>query len=131
MRALLGDLDALGEVSDEQLRRDRFRRHVTERVLSALVDLAVGVNSHVLAARQGALPRDAAATFDAVAVLGVLDEDLAERLRGSVGLRNAIVPEYADVDLAVVAAAVPIARREYARYVRSVAAWVTGAGEAG
>ncbi|MGF1647884.1 MAG: DUF86 domain-containing protein [Kineosporiaceae bacterium] len=130
IRSLLDDLDRLGIVTVEDLTTDRFRRHVTERVLSAMVDLAVGVNSHVLATR-GRVPADAASTFTAMAGAGVLADRLAEDLVGSVGLRNAIVHEYADVNLGFVAAAVPMARRRYGEYVRQVAAWTAANGSPG
>lgn len=54
----------------------------------------------------------------------LLDEGLAAALKPSVGLRNVVVHEYLDVDHAVVAAALPLARRDYGRYVRSVADWL-------
>lgn len=127
IRSLLDDLDRLGTVTAEDLAADRFRRHVTERVLSAMVDLAVGVNTHVLSTR-GRVPADAASTFSAMAEAGVLADDLAGDLLGSVGLRNAIVHEYADVNLALVAAAVPMARQRYGEYVRQVAAWTAAGG---
>lgn len=61
----------------------------------------------------------------------MLAEGLAGDLRGSVGLRSAIVHAYADVNLALVAAAVPQARRQYGEYVRQVAAWTGAGGSAG
>jgi uncharacterized protein YutE (UPF0331/DUF86 family) len=126
MRALLEDLAHLGPLTAVDLRSDRFRRHVTERVLSALVDLAVGVNSHLTAAMSASVPADGASTFAAMAELGVLEQSLAADLSGSVGLRNAIVHEYVDVDLTLVAAAVPLARERYGEYVRQVAQWMVG-----
>lgn len=135
MRALLADLDRLtarfGPITGDALRTDRFHRHVAERVLSALVDLAVAVNAHILATTGDRVPTDAASTFRAMAALGVVPSDLADSLRPSVGLRNAIVHEYADVDLDLVAAAVPMARHGYSAYVGAVAGWVSDAPDAG
>ena len=48
-------------------------------------------------------------------------QDLAERLAPSAGLRNVLVHEYAQVDLALVARGVELARTDYRAYVREVA----------
>ncbi len=124
MRLLLDDLDALGEVTQERLESDRFDRHVVEHVLAQLVQLAVAVNSHLAAAVLGEAVTDYRSSFDAAARAGLVTTELAALLRSSVGLRNVIVHEYLDLDLAVVASAVPAARRDYALYISSAAAWL-------
>jgi len=124
MRELLGDLDRLGDVSAEQLRSDRFLRHVVQHVLVQLVQLAVAINSHVAATLAGEAVTDYRASFDAAVGAGLLDAELAAALKPSVGLRNVVVHEYVDIDHAVVAAALPQARRGYGRYVRTVAEWL-------
>jgi uncharacterized protein YutE (UPF0331/DUF86 family) len=53
-----------------------------------------------------------------------LPRPLADDLLPSVGMRNLLVHEYTSVDLARVAAAVPIAVTQYGAYVRSVASWL-------
>ena len=50
MKLLLDDLEGIGEVTAGRLEDDRMLRHGVERVLTALVDLAVAVNGHVAAA---------------------------------------------------------------------------------
>jgi uncharacterized protein YutE (UPF0331/DUF86 family) len=124
MRDLLADIDELGAVTAEQLATDRFVRHVTQHVLVQLVQLAVAINSHAAAAITGEAVTDYRASFDAVARAGLIDAELCTALKPSVGLRNVVVHEYLDVDHAVVAAALTLARRDYARYVRSVADWL-------
>lgn len=89
MRELLDDLAALGPVPAERLETDRTTRYAVERVLIALVDLAVGRESFATAAEVGLLP-----------------EELARRLTPSTGLRNVLVREYVDVVRGRVAAAV-------------------------
>ena len=41
---LLADLDRQGSPSGDELRADRDRRHVVERILTQLVDISVGLN---------------------------------------------------------------------------------------
>jgi uncharacterized protein YutE (UPF0331/DUF86 family) len=124
MRLLLADLDRLGEVSPERLEADRFLRHVVEHVLTQLVQLAVAVNSHVAAAILGTAVTDYRASFDAAAEARLIGDALATALKPSVGLRNVVVHEYLDIDLAVVADSLPAARRDYGDYVVSAARWL-------
>jgi uncharacterized protein YutE (UPF0331/DUF86 family) len=95
-----------------------------ERIVSQLVDLAAGINTHVLTTETGESPPDVRRSFTAVAETGLIDHDLAERLAPSAGLRNVLVHAYVDLDLARLVAAVPLASEQYAEYVRQVARWV-------
>lgn len=132
MRELLADLDELvGEPTAKELQADRGRRHITERVLTQLVEVAVGVNSHVAAARLGRAPADYTTSFELAARAGLITAALADELRASAGMRNVLVHEYLDIDTARVAAAVPRARDAYGRYVREAAAFLTGGGGPG
>jgi len=59
----------------------------------------------------------------------MIDGDLRDDLLPSVGMRNVLVHEYVRVDLARVAAAVPLALDVYRRYIASAAAFVVERGE--
>ena len=121
---LLDDLAAAGQVTGDALRGDRLLRHALERVLTQLVDLAVQVNSHVVAAQLGRAPNSYRQSFHDAVEAGLLTEDLADRLAPAVGLRNILTHEYATVNVDHVAAAVPRACADVADYVRSVAQWL-------
>lgn len=95
-----------------------------ERILSALVDLAVAINAHVVVQAGLAAPPDMTASFDAAATVGLIEAALARELRPSVGLRNIVIHAYADLDLTVLAEAVPLAAAGYRTYVRSAARWL-------
>jgi uncharacterized protein YutE (UPF0331/DUF86 family) len=58
----------------------------------------------------------------------LIDQDLAERLKRSVGLRNILVHEYVGTDLGVVAASIGDALTDYGAYVRSAARWLQARG---
>lgn len=121
MQSLLDDLETVPQVTVELLHDERMLRHGIERILTQLVELAAGINSHVAAARLG---RGAASYVDSFALAvgaGVLTQELADRLTPSAGLRNVLVHEYVAVDLAKVAAGVPLALRDYRLYIRAVA----------
>ena len=124
IRRLLDDLDELGEVTAERLRRERVIRHAVERILIALVDLAVSINSHVAAARLDRAPLEYAESFRAAAEAGVIPDDLAGDLAPSAGLRNVLVHQYVEVDPARVAGSATLARSLYRRYVTATAAFI-------
>jgi uncharacterized protein YutE (UPF0331/DUF86 family) len=114
-------LERLGNESGSD---DFGRRLQIERILSALVDLAVAINTHVVVVRLGEAPHDMTASFRLAAEAGLLDADLAAELAPSVGLRNVIVHAYVDLDVARMMEAVPLAAGQYSRYVEQVARWL-------
>lgn len=126
MRELLDDLDAAGDVDRSRLQDDRMLRHAVERVLTQLVELATGINSHLAAARLGRGAATYREAFDLAVRVGALPADLAQRLTPSVGLRNLLVHEYAEVDLALVAQGASRARSDYRAYVAAVARFLPG-----
>jgi uncharacterized protein YutE (UPF0331/DUF86 family) len=124
LAAIEATRDALrgaGPLDATRLAGDPLLSAAIERLLSRLVDLAVDVNSHVASARLGRAPEDYRQSFDLLVEAGVIDPALAEQLKPSVGMRNAIVHEYLRLDLERVAAAVPLAVSVYGRYVTAVA----------
>lgn len=127
MRDLLDDLTATGEVTANRLAHDRMLRHAVERILTQLVDLAVSLNSHVASARLGRAPANYRESFGQAAQAGVIGAALAARLAPAAGLRNVLVHEYTDVDLRLVADAVPLALRDFSTYVAEVARAVSEA----
>lgn len=121
LRDLLDDLERLGDIEAGRLTADRFTRHVVERILTQLVDIAAGINAHVAATLGSRAPSDYRRSFELAAEVGLIDAELASELAPSVGLRKLLTHEYGNIDPAKVAAAVPLAREQYGRYVRQVA----------
>ena len=116
-----GVLASLGGVDAQRLDTDPIVAAAVERLLGRLVDLAVDINSHVASARLGRAPAEYRESFDLAVEAGLIDDALADRLKPSVGMRNAIVHEYVRLDLERVAAAVPVAIEVYRQFVTAVA----------
>lgn len=121
MRDLLVDLERADLGDAATLRSDRYARHVVERILIALVELAASINSHVVAARHAQAPINHRHSFELAAEYGLISRELADELIPSVGMRNILVHEYLEIDIDRVAAAVKFARDGYGRYLRVVA----------
>ena len=124
MRDLLDDLVALGPVPGQRLRDERLLRHAIERILTQLVELAAGINSHIVAVTLGHAPRTHRDSFTDAARAGVIKEELAAMLTPAVGMRNLLVHDYAAVDLDLVGEAVPRAIDDMGAYVRALAEWL-------
>lgn len=116
-------LDSFGQVDSDVLDRDIRTALAVERALTLLVELAFSVNGHVAAARLGRTPDTYAESFALAAEAGMIDTELATRLRPSAGLRNVLVHAYLDVDREIVVASVPLAITDYAEYTREAAKW--------
>lgn len=125
IRERVDELSQLEEVTEEALRRDWLVRAAVERVLTQLVELAAQTNMHLVVAAGRVPPAGYRESFTEAAAIGVLSDELAARIAPSAGLRNILVHQYLDADLAVVARSVRQATAAYAAYVREVARWLT------
>lgn len=122
---LVGALRQIGSVDGDALRSDLILRLAVERALTQAVDLVVSVCSHVLAAATSTVPTSYRESVRGAAENGLIPAELADSLVAAVGLRNILVHEYARADLALVAGAIPVAERDLAAFVRSVAEWLS------
>lgn len=124
MRDLLAELSDLGGLDEHALSTDYRTRRTVERDLALLIQDAVAINSHVTAAELHRAPKDYGASFADAAAVGLLSEALAAELSPAAGLRNALVHDYLDLDLARVAGAVPLALTGFDRYLTEVARYL-------
>jgi uncharacterized protein YutE (UPF0331/DUF86 family) len=69
-----------------------------ERHLQLALQCAINIALHILADDTDRTPEDYGTAFRELAAVGVLDRDLADRLRLAAGLRNVLVHAYLDVD---------------------------------
>lgn len=120
MRTLLDHLESLGVVASGDL-ADLGVRLQVERALTQIVNLATEINAHVASVVLHRPPEDYRQGFDRMVEAGWLERSTAEGLKPSVGLRNVLTHEYVDIDLDVVAAAIPMVLGGYRTYVREVA----------
>lgn len=113
------------------LHKDDVLRDSTLWLLLQLVTLGAAVGSHVAAARLGRTASTYAETFVLLAEAGAITDDLVPALRGASGMRNVLVHQYEEIDLDVVAAALPSAVATFTALRRQVAAWLLSLDDAG
>ncbi|MHA7816598.1 MAG: type VII toxin-antitoxin system HepT family RNase toxin [Pseudohaliea sp.] len=98
-------------------------RNASERGLQVMVERAVGCSKHLLKARQLPVPAEARAALERVYEQLALNEPPLAILRGAVGMRNAIIHDYLNLDWRRLEAV--LADRKYyevARYVEVLCA---------
>lgn len=69
-----------------------------ERHLQLALQCGIDIALHILADDTDRTPEDYGTAFRELGALGILDRDLADRLRLAAGLRNVLVHAYLDVD---------------------------------
>ena len=104
LRAATDDLAVLRAEAGagERRRRDPLWLRGVKYAFVTMIEACVDIAQHVCAAEGWGPPAN---NGDAMRVLGrhgVLDPDLADRMRQAVGFRNVLVHEYVEVDDAVV-----------------------------
>lgn len=125
MRGLLDDLAEVDAAGTPPLSQNRLLRHGIERILTQLVELATTINEHIVGARLQRVATSYRESFELAEQCGLIDKQLRDDLLPSVGMRNVLVREYIEIDISMVAAAVPLALRCYGRYVQQVAEFVS------
>ncbi len=127
LRVITDSLDVLSgleELDEQRLRDDPILAAAVERLIARVVDQAVDINNHLCAVLLGRSAGEYRESFRLVADAGIVPLPLADQLMQSVAMRNVIVHGYLQLDLGLVAAAVPLALAQYRSYVSAVAAWL-------
>jgi uncharacterized protein YutE (UPF0331/DUF86 family) len=99
---------------------DFYLKSSTERLIQLIVECASDINNHVVVESGQRPPEDYTSSFIRAAEAGLIKRDLADRIKGSGGMRNIIVHEYMDIDDEKVFKTLPIALADYKEYIRQV-----------
>jgi len=116
-------LDKLKPIADttfDEYISDFYKKTSTERLIQIIVECASDINSHVVLESGQRPPEDYASSFIRAAEVGLINHELASKLKGSGGMRNIIVHEYMDIDDRKVYEILPIAISDYKEYIRQV-----------
>lgn len=90
--------------------------------LSRAVQLCVDIGAHLLTEGDQPTPSTMGETFTMLAASGVIDDDLAKRLRGAVGFRNIAVHNYEVIDWMIVHKLADTSLQDFADFALQVAA---------
>lgn len=108
----------------QDLEDDTELRWLVQHGILTSVQVVLDLSNHLVAAMDVESPRDYRGAILALARLGILPTEFAERISGMAGLRNVIVHEYAAVDQSVVSNVLNQRLGDFAEFGRHVREFV-------
>ena len=120
-------LDKLAPIASKSFNEylaDFYHKSSAERLIQLIVECASDVNNHVVVESGQRPPEDYTSSFVRAAEVGLIKRDLAEKIKGSGGMRNIIVHEYMDIDDEKVYKTLPIAVADYKEYIKQADAYL-------
>lgn len=90
--------------------------------LTRAVQLCVDIGAHLIAGTQMKAPDTMGQVFDVLAQSGIVDTDLADRLKKAVGFRNIAVHNYQSIDWAIVHSICQQRLKDFDEYAKAVSA---------
>lgn len=118
MNMYLEKLKPIAERTLADYKSDFYVKSSTERLIQLIVECATDINNHVVVETKNRPPEDYSISFIKAAEVSLISHDLAERLKGSAGMRNILVHEYMDIDDEKVHNAISITLKDYKEYIR-------------
>jgi len=106
----------------EQLAEDIDAQDIVSVNLTRAVQLAVDIASHRIAATGQRPPATMGESFDRLAEAGVIETDLARRMKSAVGFRNLSVHSYRKIDWHIVHAIAQRAPTDFREFARAITA---------
>lgn len=111
--AALADDELLNQKSKEKL-------YAAERLFQLLVDEAIDINTELLQSKGDTVPENYYGTFSGLPGIGVLEGSFANKLAGSVQVRNHIVHEYEDMKPPEVVRRIKQYTEMYKEYIKTI-----------
>lgn len=126
LRRCLQRIEDRRPASLEALRADADAQDILSLNLTRAVQLCVDIGVHVLADTDVPAPETMGGAFEALATTGVLDAELASRMRAAVGFRNVAIHSYQEIDWAIVFAIAHDHVVDFERFARAVVDYLDG-----
>lgn len=108
----------------EQLVADFDLQDIVALNLSRAVQLSVDIGAHLIAQLEVPPPGTMGQTFELLAEQGVLDGELAQKLKKAVGFRNIAVHNYEAINWHVVHSIAHLHLNDFSDFARAVLDWV-------
>lgn len=116
----LEKLKPISKKSFKDYTSDFYLKTSTERLIQLIVECASDVNNHVVVETKNRPPEDYSISFIKAAEVGAISMDLANRLKGSGGMRNILVHEYMEINDEKVYRSLPLAIKDFKQYIKEV-----------
>jgi uncharacterized protein YutE (UPF0331/DUF86 family) len=122
MRRCLGRIETKCPPTAALLAVDPDAQDIVSLNLTRAIQLAVDIGAHVIAELETPPPDTMGQTFDRLADAGVIDPNLALRLKKAVGFRNIAVHNYEALDWAIAHSICTHRLVDFADYAKAVLA---------
>ena len=116
----LNYLKKLSKLSKKQLIIEETQRFLAERVMERLIGAAIDINMHLISDISGEVPSTYFISFLELARLKVLPVQFAHEIGKCTTVRNILVHEYQDINLAKFYEAMQSALKDFPRYVKYI-----------
>lgn len=126
MRRCLGRIETKCPPTAALLAADADAQDIVSLNLTRAIQLAVDIGAHVIAQMETPPPDTMGQTFDRLAETGVIDPDLALRLKKAVGFRNIAVHNYEILDWAIAHSICTHRLADFADYAKAILAALDG-----
>jgi uncharacterized protein YutE (UPF0331/DUF86 family) len=116
-------LEKLKPIADSTYKEyisDFYKKTSAERMIQLIVECASDINTHVILESGERPPENYSSSFIKAAEVKLINNELANKLKGSGGMRNIIVHEYMEIDDKKVYEVIPTAISDYKEYIRQV-----------
>jgi uncharacterized protein YutE (UPF0331/DUF86 family) len=116
-------LEKLKPIADSTYKEyisDFYKKTSAERMIQLIVECASDINTHVILESGERPPENYSSSFIKAAEVKLINNELANKLKGSGGMRNIIVHEYMEIDDKKVYEVMPTAISDYKEYIRQV-----------
>jgi len=95
-------LERFRSLSREEYLKNEDTQAIVERKFQVAIQACMDIANYLIAHEQLKIPDDEGNIFTALAEAGILNEELASKMRRMVSFRNILVHEYLEIDLQIV-----------------------------
>lgn len=120
IREAVKRLARLAAVSERAFRADPDRCAIAERHLQVAIQAVIDLGNHIVADLDLGSPNDYKDIFELLAKHRIVSRPLARRLASMAGMRNVLVHDYLEVDLALVYRALTRNLGDFERFIAAV-----------
>ncbi len=98
LEKVLRELDQIAAEGKEAFLGSWKNMRLAERCLEVAAQTCLDIGNHLIAAKGFRVPKGYADVFQVLAESGMLDSDLAAKMKSVAGLRNILVHDYLEID---------------------------------
>ena len=112
---------------------ESFKEHTLEEIVNnfhlygslryafiELIGRAIDINQHLIKEGGADVPNDYTETFKILGKMDILEQEFADEISKSVGMRNIVVHEYGEVDERLLYNSIDIALDQYPKYCQKI-----------